>query len=301
LDQAPQSIKFEYLSGPNLRSAIDAAFIDAYADLGGVGYATLADTVEAVISDFTQNKTKIAGLSLNLVQVVNDPDKDSKAVVRLFDRFMSTGVAKVKAVVVEPSDDFVALSNEAATLLSDIDQELYEQIVFNGRYVGYIDYSETTARVGYREIAQSVSSHLIPSTFFVSYHSARNSETLAEAFLHESLHKKLSNTLYVNDFFLDVEYSGRFFSYWNRDASWNSNKWECDRAIYAFHFYAHFGMFYSDSNVKNALKISGNDKAATAIERGKALFEWMRDTWPAYLTPAGWKYFSDLSERARYT
>lgn len=213
---------------------------------------------------------------------------------------MSRNVAKVKAAIVEPADGFVQLADAAADLLISVDRELYEQVVYNGRYVGFIDYAENSVRSGYREIAQSVSSHLVPSTFFVSYHSAKDPETLAEAFLHESLHKKLSNTLYVNNFLIDGEYSGKFNSYWNRDSRWNSNQWECDRAVYAFHFYAHFSNFYHDEKFKDAFKIDGRAKETVAEERGRALFEWMSQTWSFYLTQQGWEFFSELSRRAGY-
>jgi hypothetical protein len=99
----------------------------------------------------------------------------------------------------------------------------------------------------YREIGQSVSSHMIPSTCFFSYHSLNSDESLAEAIYHEALHKKLSNTIItkrilVKDF--DAEVGPKFISSWNRDTSWNPNRWGFDRALYAYHVYAHLIPFY---------------------------------------------------------
>ena len=150
----------------------------------------------------------------------------------------------------------------------------------------------------YREIGQSVSSHEVPSSTFFSGYVLASLPLLAESLYHEALHKKLSNTIVAGDILrdgYDTHTSKRFHSYWNRDFSWNSNQWELDRALYAYHVYVHLLVYYSllsrAGAVEELAPISDlssafvEQRCGEAHERALALRGWLYDNSADSMTP----------------
>jgi hypothetical protein len=96
-------------------------------------------------------------------------------------------------------------------------------------------------------MCQNVSTHTIPGTIFLSPSPLRTPWHAAEALFHEALHKKLSDVVLTFDVFrdqYDTEESETIHAVWNRDLTWNSNRWPVDRALFAYHFYVYIAYFY---------------------------------------------------------
>ena len=123
---------------------------------------------------------------------------------------------------------------------------------------------------------------------------------LAESLYHEALHKKLSNTIVVGDILrdgYDSKSSIRFWSYWNKDAAWNSNRWEFDRALYAYHVYVHLFAYYSllspagsVEKLAHICELSAafvGQRRAEAHERALALRRWLLHNSADSTTPQG--------------
>ena len=177
------------------------------------------------------------------------PWNEAEAVRQMFDREMANDVGARRCVIRAADSSDVGRFEEALALLGRVSTHIPTDVAAHVRHLCPIDFEcwEQMLPEEYREIGQSVSSHLVPSTCFFSYHSMGRTETLTEAIYHEALHKKLSNIL-VADSVLSDDYnpltSERFVSYWNQDTAWNPNAWEFDRALYAFHVYVHLVAYY---------------------------------------------------------
>ncbi len=192
----------------------------------------------------------------------------------------------------------------AQTVLAEISPMAARDVALNVRYVAYIDYQSWTDLEDdeYREIGQSISSHLVPSCCFFSGHSFISIDRLVEGLFHEALHKKLSNTLVafplLNSTFASST-SKRFFSYWNVDTPWNSNLWEFDRALYAYHVYVHLAVLYDDLALiphKHFPESIVRIQLGRCIERATALGNWILTEGRSSLTDDGMGFVKMLSQ-----
>lgn len=228
---------------------------------------------------------------------------ESLAVEELFMRHMSKESGVEKCVPREMPDYLVRRVEDCLGFLQSISEKLLHDISLNVRHLVMIDYERwpTMSDSEYREIGQSISSHLVPSCCFFSWHSLGKSEKLIEAIYHEALHKKLSNIL-VSTPILKDDYSTdeapKFFSYWNRDTLWNPRHWEFDRALYAFHVYAHLVVFYgallertTNSEFPQEFAIS---QRGISVERAQALGDWLALNAEKCLTEKGVELIASL-------
>lgn len=169
----------------------------------------------------------------------------------LFRRHMQDSVGAYRCAPVSVTNVEFDRIDRSLEYFSEISTSASDDILYNARLIVKIDYEEANniGRDGYREIGQSVSTHSVPSAFFLSPYSLSFDEICAESIYHEALHKKLSNTLIAYEV-LSREADWRdlptFLSHWNVDTQWNRNEWEFDRAIYALHVYTHLASLYGD-------------------------------------------------------
>ena len=99
----------------------------------------------------------------------------------------------------------------------------------------------------YRDVARSCSSPVVPSSGFVSARLLTSPDQAVEGLYHEALHNKLSNFIHAGGILRDGCQGTdlpRFSPDWRRGAGWDSNRWAFDRALYAFHVYAHLALLY---------------------------------------------------------
>lgn len=209
---------------------------------------------------------------------------ESRAVEDLFDLHMADAVGVEPSVLRPFPGEACAQLEGALDFLQRVSPLLIQDVVMNVRHFCYIDFARWRSMDDddYREIGQSVSSHLVPSCCFLSVHAFASMPKLIEAVYHESLHKKLSNLLWVKDILregFDPDRAPKFFSYWNKFTKWNSNQWEFDRALFAFHLYAHLVVLYSavrgwpDSEEMPREWVIGRFEASR--ERARALRDWL--------------------------
>jgi hypothetical protein len=212
---------------------------------------------------------------------------EAREVERLFESHMASSVGAEQCVLRPMSAANISQMEKALEFLNEFSSPVARDIAINVRHFCLIDFARWSVMSSsdYREIAQSVSSHLIPSVCFLSTYSLSNMSLLIEALYHEALHKKLSNLIYsrhiLKDYY-DALTAPRFCSYWNQDTQWNSNQWEFDRALYAFHLYVHLTVFYGvllEGEEQNELPRSWcADRREKSIERGKAIGKWLLQT-----------------------
>ena len=174
---------------------------------------------------------------------------ESEIVRELFQEHMAHTVGSELCVVRPFPTEILRRVESVLNFFSHFRECVLYDIVLNVRHICMIDFLrwQSMADKDYREIGQSVSSHLIPSTSFFSCHSLSSNEALLEAIYHEALHKKLSNTIVAYKVLpdsYDSSSSPLFHSDWNIDTDWNSNMWEFDRALYAYHVYVHLYLFF---------------------------------------------------------
>lgn len=220
---------------------------------------------------------------------------ESLEVEKLFSRHMSE-VAGAQPCVLRSIPSLKAeMFLTAQTILAEISTMAAKDVALNVRYVAYIDYGSWADLDDgqYREIGQSISSHLVPSCCFFSTHSFTSIDRLVEGLFHEALHKKLSNTLVAFEFlapdFANLN-SPKFFSYWNVDTKWNSNLWEFDRALYAYHVYVHLAALYDHLALvphKSFPESTVQSQLNKCIERASALGKWVLNEGKSCLTNDG--------------
>ena len=196
------------------------------------------------------------------------------------------------------------LIEDAIASLHKISELITQDIILNVKYICMLDYYDWSLQDenDYGEIGQSVSSHLVPSTIFLSKYVVENKNLLMESIFHESLHKKLSNFLVVQKLLLDDDTKRnmkKYHSYWNIDTKWNSNKWEVDRVLYAFHVYVHLVAYYNDFVKSNMFDWSDAIvQKNTSIERAQALLCWLESDSSDQLTDAGRRFVKELANRS---
>lgn len=190
----------------------------------------------------------------NLVLWADRPASDvwseGEALRSLFKRHMANNVAKSPCQLRSPSGAEAALIRQAMDWLANYPVPIVNEVVYNVRHLCVFDYEDSAAAIASKpsDIGISVSSHLVPSTCFFSRHALTSLEWAVESIYHEALHKKLSNTLTAHDILAgsyDHSIAPKFHSHWNTDSHWNPNRWELDRALYAFHVWFHLWQLYS--------------------------------------------------------
>ena len=200
----------------------------------------------------------------------------------LFMKHMAEFVGSESCVLRAPTKAQSLLCEKALEVLGKLHPTLAQEVVLNVRFLCIIDFAHWKDMDDneYREIGQSVSSHLVPSSCFFSLYTISSLERMVEALYHEALHKKLSNTLLgfeiINPKY-NVDAAPRFLSYWNQDTKWNSNRWEFDRALYAFHVYAHLIPFYHALR-RAPFELSTTwceERYSASVERANALGSWL--------------------------
>lgn len=174
---------FEVASSPVFRASLDEAFVNLFAaSKQQRSYRSIETFCAQLLNEQppTQNQQNAAFF------VIDPSDSNctvSLCVKSLFQRFMSNEVATTPAELVAPTEHLLGTISAAFKMMERVSPYLSELVVLHGRNMGYIDVSDVNLRSGYREIAQSVSSHLVPSTFFISYHCTSNEQQLAEAMI----------------------------------------------------------------------------------------------------------------------
>jgi hypothetical protein len=179
-----------------------------------------------------------------------------KAIEELFSLYMADTVGQRHCVLRDIPAAYISSIENCLECLNTLSSEIVADIFINVRHFCLIDYADwrNLKDDDYREIGQSVSSHLIPQCFFFSLATLASEPHLLEAIYHESLHKKLStliNTKLILNRNIDLNSVPKFHSHWNVDTKWNSNMWEIDRALYALHVYSHLYSFYSSIECSN--------------------------------------------------
>lgn len=229
---------------------------------------------------------------------------ESLEVQRLFEAHMADSVGTEECVLRPLSVDRAQQIETALECLQRICVHVVHDVVVNVRHICMIDFArwQSMADSDYREIGQSVSSHIVPSCCFFSLHSFSTMPLLIEAIYHEALHKKLSNLIYAKKIlrdYYDALSAPRFHSYWNLSTRWNSNQWEFDRAMYAFHLYAHLVVLYG-----TVLEMEGEqeelprawcvDRRKVSLERAKAIGAWLYQHADGCMGPDGLPFISTM-------
>jgi hypothetical protein len=221
----------------------------------------------------------------------------------LFNKHMAKDAGVEKCVLRKMPLEIIERIEICLEFLQEISPKLLHEVSFNVRHIAMIDFERwpSMSEQEYREIGQSISSHLVPSCYFFSHHSLHSREKLIEAIYHEALHKKLSNILVAEPILhegYDAASAPRFFSYWNRDTNWNGRNWEFDRALYAFHVYVHLLVFYgailerSDIYFPEAI---ARRQRKLSIERATALGNWLAFVSHNMLQARGHEFLSSLN------
>ncbi|WP_274009832.1 hypothetical protein [Vibrio parahaemolyticus] len=295
----PRSKQFDLLLGPFFRSVIDRFFLDYYNqrtfNVESINY--LCDVIDSYglhPSDHTKSNSSLITYFVHSKSTENT--HEHATIKKLFSEHMADTVGTVRCCIVDPEAEHIEMLIKALSLLDKLHPNLADEITYHVKYIALIDTLDPNLRQGYREIAQGVSSHSIPSTCFFSYHSFKSVEILAEAIYHESLHKKLSNTLYINNYLkTDIKYSGKFCSHWNKPSPWNSNKWEYDRVLYANHFYSHLYSLYKEKVAIDLFGEIARHKTEIYRQRMMDTFEWIQLTGINYLSKSGFVFFNKIN------
>lgn len=237
-------------------------------------------------------------------QESNDKYCERMEVKMLFERYMSKDAGAEKCVLRDMPHSIIERIEDCLEFLQEVSPKLLHEVSLNVRHIAMIDF-ERWPQMGnneYREIGQSISSHLVPGCCFFSTHSLRSREKLIEALYHEALHKKLSNILMIEPVLCeeyDTETAPRFFSFWNRDTNWNRQNWEFDRALYAFHVYAHLLVFYGAILERPSLNFPrafAEQQRSLAIERAMALGDWLCSNSNTVLQDRGLVFIESLRQ-----
>jgi hypothetical protein len=238
---------------PGFRAAIDAEL------MGQTDPIRWAAWVCSPIDDVAAGHHRLRGderLDLcpdyPLICSIWNPDtsrSDGAPIRHLFSEHMQDSIGAFRCVPSQMSDSEVDNVDLSLMKLACIHDGIIPDIVYNVRYIVKVDYEDhrNVPPSGYREIGQSVSTHSIPSSIFLSPYVLSSVEACAESLYHEGLHKKLSNTLMAFDIIKPgISWTSlpSVHSHWNVDLEWNRNIWEFDRALYAAHIYVHLVALY---------------------------------------------------------
>jgi hypothetical protein len=230
---------------------------------------------------------------------------EAREVNRMFQAEMSDSVGSRRCVLRVPTAEQRQSFESAFEYLADNFDYIAQDIAGHVRFLAVIDYADwrNLTENDYREIGQSVSSHLVPTCSFFSLYSIADQERLIESIYHEALHKKLSNLILVRSILrggYDTLKSPRFHSFWNRDTKWNSNQWEFDRTLYAYHVYVHLYCFYGAICEAARGSVVTNEFAkkrrADSLMRAKAMEPWLFETAPSLMGAEGIPFLCYMSE-----
>lgn len=234
---------------------------------------------------------------------------ESRSVEQMFTFEMGGSVGRVRCVLRPVEEEYLQRFGSSLAGLSNIDPGLARDVAANVRHVCLIDFPGYESRDDseYREIGQSVSSHMVPGCCFFSIYSVACGDRLAEALYHEALHKKLSNLIETKSIMkrgYDAARAPCFLSDWNKSTRWNSNRWEFDRALYAYHVYVHLYVLYCDQTVSDAGTFSKEwiaKRRSVVNERQTALGEWLESHREECLGMEGEGLLEFLKAQARAT
>lgn len=234
---------------------------------------------------------------------------EARLVQERFNEVMAGSVGAEPCVLRSLDAKQMGRIEEALLLLEAVHVHLPHEIALHVRHICQIDYARWPHMGAdeYRELGQSVSSHEVPSACFLSGYVLSSIPLLAESIYHEALHKKLSNSIVSGDVLRDgysALSSRRFLSYWNSDSEWNSNHWEFDRALYAFHVYAHLFAYYDTvlDRGESLMERFGltsefaEGRRQQAHERSLALRDWLVAAAPEYSTAEGQRFLHLLGD-----
>jgi hypothetical protein len=134
-------------------------------------------------------------------------------------------------------------------LLDALLPDLARSVRAHVHLVGVVDVADKRhwGRETRADLCLNVSTHAIPGTIFLSPSPLRSPWHAAEALLHESAHKKLSDLVLTRPIFragFTAADSPTIRAPWNSPLTWNSNDWSIDRALFAFHVYVHLALFF---------------------------------------------------------
>ena len=97
----------------------------------------------------------------------------------------------------------------------------------------------------------------------------------------------------------DPDSAPKFFSYWNQFTEWNSNEWEFDRALFAFHLYANLVLLYRVLMAGEESEYMPRSwvlkRGAESRERATALRDWLITHSEGHLGSDGLPFISFIS------
>jgi hypothetical protein len=231
------------------------------------------------------------------------PWSESTEVSRMFSVEMADTVGKRYCVLRSPSDTFRLQFERAFEYLASWYPDVAQDLCAHVRHLSIIDYQgwESMSDEQYREIGQSVSSHLVPTCSFFSLYSVQSLPRLIESLYHEILHKKLSNLIITKSILKDgynALDTPRFHSFWNKDTRWNSNLWEFDRTLYAYHVYIHLYCFYGSVMERKGDSVIDFDFAkrrrSDSLMRYEAMEPWLYENGPMQVMGEDGREFLDF-------
>jgi len=235
---------------------------------------------------------------------VSNSWSESAELDALFNEYMALGVGVERCALRSMNSAQKQMIEKSIAFLFQLEPTAAYDVVLNVRHFCLFDYSRwpSMSDSDYREVGQSVSSHLVPNACFISGYSLAAFNRCAESIYHEALHKKLSN-LFVTDSIVsddfDTSVAPSFLSYWNKNTEWNSNLWGFDRALYAFHVYAHLFVFYGAAIETGQDEILGKqwslNRHHVSRERADAIGSWLRQEGWDHLGESGRELVNVLS------
>lgn len=169
---------------------------------------------------------------------------------------------------------------ESLRRLSQRSEAIVRDVAVNVRQVALVDFKRWRSMPPgeYRAIAQSFSRHPLPSCVFLSEHAFRSAAVLDESLFHETLHRKLGSLLLCEEIFrpgYDSSTGPVFECGWNKPVAWNSNQWRVDRALDAFHVYAHLIPYYEEHGDSIGEEDWVDRRISDARVRAGRLGEWL--------------------------
>jgi hypothetical protein len=214
------------------------------------------------------------------------PDPLGDVFKALFEQEIATSVSSDRAILRNPTEEISRVLQEGYSLLNELVPELAASMLAHVHLIAILDVAdESQWHLSARyDLCQNVSTHAIPGTIFLSPTPLANPWLAAEAILHESMHKKLSDLTLTQNIFrtgFSAAESPTIRALWNHDLSWNSNAWSIDRALFALHFYTQIVVFFLAVDAKQNMLSSkygachwDNPKSNAASALKRAIYLW---------------------------
>lgn len=219
------------------------------------------EVIETAARCLTNDGTPLASAALEPFELGNDSadpwvwtgtrneQATASVFIESFESEISTSVSSQQAVLRLPTAEMRYSLIKGRELLGHLLPRATRSLMSHVHVVAVLDVEDQTKWDSDTrdDLCQNVSTHTIPGTIFISPSPLRNPWFAAEALLHESAHKKLSDIVMTGKVFRSsfrADESATITAVWNRDLSWNSNLWSADRALFALHYYAHAILFF---------------------------------------------------------